>query len=91
MIVLNYVYQIVSETYLLFCFKGRFACHGAGSGRIIGFSDCIEKENGISYNKGGMQMSQILQWHPAFQAAMQIELSEEMDKLEFSSNRSGGG
>ena len=36
-------------------------------------------------------MSQILQWHPAFQAAMQIELSEEMDKLEFSSNRSGGG
>ena len=27
-------------------------------------------------------MSQILQWHPAFQAAMQIELSEEMDKLE---------
>ena len=28
-------------------------------------------------------MSQILQWHPAFQAAMQIELSEEMDKLEF--------
>ena len=28
-------------------------------------------------------MSQILQWHPAFQAAMQIELSEEMDKPVF--------
>ena len=27
-------------------------------------------------------MSQILQWHPAFQAAMQIELSDEMDKLD---------
>ena len=91
MIVLNYVYQLYLKHICYSVLKGRFACHGAGSGRIIGFSDCIEKENGISYNRGGMQMSQILQWHPAFQAAMQIELSEEMDKLEFSSNRSGGG
>lgn len=28
-------------------------------------------------------MKRTLQWHPAFQAAMQIELAQEADKLQF--------
>ena len=40
------------------------------------------------YNKGEGMSGQKLQWHPGFQAVMQIELQEEKDYLQFELERS---
>ena len=69
-----------SVRFLIVIYEFRF---GKSANAFSKFLEIIEKPRKRYYNEGGRMEKEVLQWHPAFYAGLQIELKEEKDNLIF--------